>query len=70
MLGEILSGTYDKDNVSTKGLRPHTATELMDSETMELVETQLDLVNPLDKSPFYILIETSGSDEEHDNKVN
>ena len=36
---------------------------------MELVETELDLVNPLDKSPFYILIETSGSNEEHDNKV-
>ena len=45
------------------------ATELMDSETMELVVTELDLVNPLDQSPFYVLIETSGSDEEHDKKV-
>lgn len=36
---------------------------------MELVVAQLGLVNPLKKSPFYILIETSGSDEEHDKKV-
>ena len=36
---------------------------------MELVVSQLDLVNPLRKSPFYVLIETSGSDEEHDKKV-
>ena len=36
---------------------------------MELVVTQLELVNPLNKSPFYVLIETSGSDEDHDKKV-
>ena len=36
---------------------------------MELVVAQLELVNPLNKAPFYVLIETSGSDEEHDRKV-
>ena len=36
---------------------------------MELVVEQLKLVNPLNRSPFYILIETSGSDEEHDKQV-
>ena len=41
----------------------------MDNETIELVVEQLKLVNPLNKSPFYILIETSGSDEEHDKQV-
>ena len=41
----------------------------MDSETMELVVLQLDSVNPLRKSSFYVLIETSGSDEDHDKKV-
>ena len=40
----------------------------MDSATMELVVLQLDLVNPLRESSFYVLIETSGSDEEHDQK--
>ena len=38
---------------------------------MELVVEQLKLINPLiqNRSPFYILMETSGSDEEHDKQV-
>ena len=69
MLGEILSGNAHNIHSEAQDIILYTATELMDSETMELVVTQLELVNPLGKSPFYVLIETSGSVEEHDKKV-
>ncbi|XP_065904773.1 D-2-hydroxyglutarate dehydrogenase, mitochondrial-like [Dysidea avara] len=42
------------------------AIELMDDESVEMVVKQLNLVNPLKRSPFYMLIETSGSDYDHD----
>jgi len=41
----------------------------MDDESVEMVVKQLDLVNPLKRSPFYVLIETSGSDYDHDKQV-
>ena len=71
MLGEVLSGMIVYVTIyKTAWCYPeYIAIELMDNETMELVVAQLGLVNPLKKFPFYILIETSGSDEEHDKKV-
>uniref|UniRef100_A0A8C4UCL9 D-2-hydroxyglutarate dehydrogenase, mitochondrial n=1 Tax=Falco tinnunculus TaxID=100819 RepID=A0A8C4UCL9_FALTI len=42
------------------------ACEFMDEKCMELVERHLKLSNPLTGSPFYVLIETSGSDSTHD----
>jgi len=47
----------------------HLAIELLDDESVEIVEKQLNLVNPLKRSPFCMLIETSGSDYDHDNQV-
>ena len=45
------------------------AIELMDDESVEMVVKQLNLVNPLKRSSFYMLIETSGSDYDHDKQV-
>jgi len=44
------------------------AFEFMDRESMEVVTTNLGLDNPIqaENSPFYVLIETSGSNAEHD----
>ncbi|OXB65244.1 hypothetical protein ASZ78_001551 [Callipepla squamata] len=42
------------------------AYEFMDEKCMELVVKHLGLSNPLRGSPFYVLIETSGSDSTHD----
>ncbi|XP_042314538.1 D-2-hydroxyglutarate dehydrogenase, mitochondrial isoform X2 [Sceloporus undulatus] len=42
------------------------AYEFMDSECMKLVERHLKLANPVTESPFYVLIETSGSNSAHD----
>ncbi|XP_077205174.1 D-2-hydroxyglutarate dehydrogenase, mitochondrial isoform X2 [Paroedura picta] len=42
------------------------AYEFMDHECMELVKRHLKLVNPVAESPFYVLIETSGSNSAHD----
>ncbi|XP_015271552.1 PREDICTED: D-2-hydroxyglutarate dehydrogenase, mitochondrial [Gekko japonicus] len=42
------------------------AYEFMDNECMELVKRHLKLVNPVAESPFYVLIETSGSNSAHD----
>ncbi|KAL9845219.1 LOW QUALITY PROTEIN: D-2-hydroxyglutarate dehydrogenase, mitochondrial [Geothlypis trichas] len=42
------------------------AYEFMDEKCMELVETHLKLSNPVADSPFYVLIETSGSNSTHD----
>jgi D-2-hydroxyglutarate dehydrogenase len=50
MLGEILS-----------------AVEFMDGEVLDIVVTQLPLHSPLSSShPFYVLVETSGSHDQHD----
>ncbi|NXK44286.1 D2HDH protein, partial [Chauna torquata] len=42
------------------------AYEFMDEKCMELVEKHLKLSNPVRGSPFYVLIETSGSNSTHD----
>lgn len=42
------------------------AFEFLDSECMRLLNTHLKLPNPISDCPFYIVIETSGSDPTHD----
>nr|XP_057946280.1 D-2-hydroxyglutarate dehydrogenase, mitochondrial isoform X2 [Doryrhamphus excisus] len=42
------------------------AFEFLDSECMRLLNTHLKLDNPVSDCPFYIVIETSGSDTRHD----
>ncbi|XP_072263912.1 D-2-hydroxyglutarate dehydrogenase, mitochondrial [Pyxicephalus adspersus] len=42
------------------------ACEFLDSECMRLVETHLNLTNPLPENAFYVLVETSGSSAMHD----
>lgn len=42
------------------------AYEFMDEKCMELVERHLKLSRPVRDSPFYVLIETSGSNSTHD----
>ncbi|NXW59877.1 D2HDH protein, partial [Eurystomus gularis] len=42
------------------------AYEFMDEKCMELVEKHLKLSSPVTGSPFYLLIETSGSNSTHD----
>ncbi|XP_010946395.1 D-2-hydroxyglutarate dehydrogenase, mitochondrial [Camelus ferus] len=42
------------------------AFEFMDAECMKLVELHLRLASPVRESPFYVLIETSGSGAGHD----
>ena len=46
-----------------------TAFEFLDDFCMNLVETKLGLHNPISKQPFYVLIETSGSNSSHDEEV-
>lgn len=40
--------------------------ELIDRSSMECVETNLKISPPIEPHPFYMLIETSGSNSEHD----
>ena len=42
------------------------AIEFMDSMCMNLVEKHLHVSNPIHTSPFYVLVEVSGSQESHD----
>ncbi|NP_001408165.1 D-2-hydroxyglutarate dehydrogenase, mitochondrial isoform 4 precursor [Mus musculus] len=42
------------------------AFEFMDTECMQLVGQHLQLTNPVQESPFYVLVETSGSSAGHD----
>lgn len=42
------------------------AYEFLDSECMRLLNTHLKLPNPISDCPFYVVIETSGSDPNHD----
>lgn len=42
------------------------AVEVMDSVTIEWGKEHTKLKSPLEEYPFYLLIETSGSNEEHD----
>lgn len=45
------------------------AFECMDNTTQDMVENHTDLTRPLsEKYPFYVLIETSGSDKQHDDE--
>lgn len=40
--------------------------EFLDSTSMELVEKNLGLRNPISSAAFYVLVEVSGSHEAHD----
>lgn len=42
------------------------AFEFLDQQSMECVETNLKYRNPIDQFPFYVLVETSGSNSRHD----
>ncbi|KAK7094001.1 D-2-hydroxyglutarate dehydrogenase, mitochondrial-like [Littorina saxatilis] len=42
------------------------AFEFMDTASMEMIGENLRLINPISASPFYVLIETGGSNKEHD----
>jgi FAD/FMN-containing dehydrogenase len=42
------------------------AVEFFDSTCSGLVDKHLNLINPLSDYPFYVLVETSGSHEDHD----
>ncbi|XP_063965292.1 D-2-hydroxyglutarate dehydrogenase, mitochondrial-like [Lytechinus pictus] len=42
------------------------ACEIMDHASMQVVVNQLGLTNPVSEHPFYMLIETSGSNSTHD----
>lgn len=44
------------------------AFEFLDSECMRLLNTHLKLPNPISDCPFYIVIETAGSDANHDSE--
>lgn len=44
------------------------AFEFLDSECMRLLNTHLKLSNPISDCPFYIVIETAGSDPNHDSE--
>ncbi|XP_072313248.1 D-2-hydroxyglutarate dehydrogenase, mitochondrial [Eucyclogobius newberryi] len=44
------------------------AFEFLDSECMRLLNTHLKLSNPISDCPFYIVIETAGSDQNHDSE--
>ena len=48
----------------------NTAVEFMDDASVAVVEKHLDLHNPLTSHPFYTLVETSGSHDQHDKEVN
>jgi hypothetical protein len=45
------------------------AVEFFDSTCSGLVDKHLNLINPLSDYPFYVLVETSGSHEDHDQQV-
>ena len=42
------------------------AFEFMDSQSMDVIKNNLKMSSPVTDFPFYILIETSGSNGEHD----
>jgi len=41
----------------------------MDWQSVDLVTKHTELSNPLKRSPFYVLIETAGSNNRHDEEV-
>lgn len=42
------------------------AVEVMDAESMQIVNDHLHIKSPLDDYPFYLILETMGSNEKHD----
>lgn len=42
------------------------AVEVMDAPTMKMMNEHCNLNSPIGDYPFYLIIETSGSDESHD----
>lgn len=44
------------------------AVEVMDTPTMKLVNEHLNLQSPIGEYPFYLIIEASGSNEQHDSE--
>ena len=47
----------------------YVALEFMDWQSVDLVTKHMELSNPLKRSPFYVLIETAGSNNRHDEEV-
>lgn len=47
----------------------HVALEFLDWQSVDLVTKHTELTNPLGRSPFYVLIETAGSNNRHDEEV-
>ena len=66
MLGEILSGMIGIAWYNTSCFTLFLAVEFLDTTCMDLVERHLGLHNPISTWPIYVLVETSGSNEEHD----
>ncbi|KAI4466375.1 d-2-hydroxyglutarate dehydrogenase mitochondrial [Holotrichia oblita] len=72
--GEILDllSMLKKDNTETfkagKGCLSEilSAIEVIDNESMDVVREHLNLRSPIGEYPYYLLIETSGSRDEHD----
>ena len=46
------------------------AYEFLDEESMNCVRSNLKYKNPIGEFPFYVLVETSGSNADHDEEVN
>ena len=46
-----------------------TACEFLEHECLELVIKNMGAEQPISQLPFYMLIETSGSNQEHDEEV-
>ena len=42
------------------------AFEFIDAASMEMIVENLQLTNPISPTPFYVLIETGGSNKDHD----
>ena len=42
------------------------AFEFIDAASMEMIQENLHLTNPISPAPFYVLIETGGSNKDHD----
>ena len=45
------------------------AFEFMDNDAMQTVAENLGYTNPIGEHPFYVLVETSGSNDVHDGEV-
>lgn len=64
---ESFAKTLDTLRVAKQGLgEVMSAFEFLDAGSMLCVTRNLKLSNPIDQHPFYVLVETSGSDASHD----